>query len=67
LSQGTNSVDEYLKEMELIVIRADVKEDMKDIMARFMNGLNCDIAHIVELHIYMELKEIVHMVMKVEK
>jgi hypothetical protein len=53
--------------MELIVIQADVKEDMEDIMARFMNGLNCDIAHIVELHIYMELKEIVHMVMKVEK
>jgi hypothetical protein len=36
-------------------------------MARFMNALNHDITHIVELHHYMELKEMVHMAVKVEK
>ena len=32
-----------------------------------MNGFNHDIAHIVELHHYMELKEMVHVAIKVKK
>ena len=32
-----------------------------------MNGFNLDIAHIVELHHYMELKEMVHVAIKVKK
>jgi hypothetical protein len=36
-------------------------------MARFMNSLNHDITHIEELHHYIELKEKVHIVIKVEK
>jgi hypothetical protein len=35
-------------------------------MARFINYLNHDIAHIVELHHYMELEEMVHMAVKEE-
>jgi hypothetical protein len=47
--------------MEFVVIQDDVEEDMEDIMTRFMNGLNHDITHIVQLHIYVKLKEMVHM------
>jgi len=36
-------------------------------MDRFMNGLNYYISHIVELHYYVELEEMVHTVVKVEK
>ena len=36
-------------------------------MARFLNGLNRDIANIVELQHYVELKDMVHMAMKVER
>ena len=36
-------------------------------MARFMNGLNCDRAHIVELYYYIKLKKMVYMAVKVEK
>jgi len=61
LSQGIKSVDEYFKVMEFVVIQDDVEEDMEDIMTRFMNGLNHDITHIVQLHIYVKLKEMVHM------
>jgi hypothetical protein len=67
LSQGIESVDDYFKEMKLVVIRANIEEDMEATMARFMNCLDHDIAHIVELHHYMELKEIMHMAVKVEK
>jgi hypothetical protein len=36
-------------------------------MARFMNDFNHNIAHIVGLHHYVELREIVYMVVKMEK
>jgi hypothetical protein len=67
LSQGTKNVDEYFKKMKLAMIRADVKEDREAIMARFINGLNYNIAYIVELHHYVELEEMVHLAMKMEK
>jgi len=40
-------VDECFKEMKLTMIRANVEEGRKSIMARFMNDLNHDITHIV--------------------
>ena len=67
LSQGTKNVDEHFKEMKIAMIRANVKEDKEAIMARFMNGLNHDITYIVELHHYVELEEMVHLAMKMEK
>ena len=35
-------------------------------MARFLNGLNQDIANVVELQHYVELEDMVHMEIKVE-
>jgi hypothetical protein len=67
LSQGTKSVNKYFNEMELVIIRSNIKEDREDIMARFMNGLNHDISNIMELYHYVKLEEMVHMAMKVEK
>jgi len=67
LSQDTKNVDEYFKKMKLVMIRANIEEDKEATMARFMNALNHDIAYIVELHHYVELKEMMHMVVKVEK
>uniref|UniRef100_A0A2N9HUP0 Integrase catalytic domain-containing protein n=1 Tax=Fagus sylvatica TaxID=28930 RepID=A0A2N9HUP0_FAGSY len=42
------SVDDYYKEMEIALIRANVEEDREATMARFLNGLNRDIANVVE-------------------
>jgi hypothetical protein len=39
LSQGTKSDDEYSKEMKLVMIQANIKEDREDTMVKFMNGL----------------------------
>ena len=49
LNQGYKIVDEYHKEMEIAMIRANVVEDREATMARFLNGLNRDIANVVEL------------------
>jgi hypothetical protein len=40
LKQGTKTVEEYFQEMEIAMIRANVKEDDEQTMARFLNGLN---------------------------
>jgi hypothetical protein len=49
------------------MIQVNIEEDREAIMARFMNDLNHDITHIVELYHYVELKEMMHMTMNVKK
>ncbi|PKI67150.1 hypothetical protein CRG98_012478 [Punica granatum] len=44
--------------MEIAMIRANVEEDREATMARFISGLNREIANIVELHHYVELEEL---------
>jgi len=65
LNQGSKSVDEYFKEMEIVMIRANVIEDREATMARFLNRLNRDIANIVELQHCVELEDMIHMATKV--
>ncbi|KAG2411305.1 hypothetical protein I3760_Q012900 [Carya illinoinensis] len=67
LTQGSRSVEDYHKEMEVAMIRANVEEDREATMARFLSGLNRDIANVVELQHYVEIEDMVHMAMKVER
>lgn len=67
LTQGSKSVDEYYKEMEVAMIRPNVEEDREATMARFLHGLNREIADIVELQHYVELTDMVHQAIKVEE
>ena len=67
LYQGNRSVDEYYKEMEMAMIRANVEEDREATMARFLNGLNREIANTIEIHHYVELEYLVHIAIKVER
>ena len=66
LTQGYRSVDDYYKEMEIAMIWANVEEDREATMARFLNGLNWDIANVEELQHYVELEDMMHMAIKVE-
>ena len=67
LIQGSKSVDEYYKEMEVAMIRANVEEDREATMARFLHSLNREIADIVEMQQYVELTDMVHQAIKVEE
>jgi hypothetical protein len=60
-------VDEYYKETEVAMIRANVEEDHEATMARFLHGLNRKIADIVEMQHYVELTDMVHQAIKVEE
>lgn len=48
LKQGSFSVEEYYKEMEKVMIRANVYEDEEQTIARFMARLHHNIQRIVE-------------------
>ncbi|KAK4856333.1 hypothetical protein QYF36_016406 [Acer negundo] len=67
LTQGSKCVEDYYKEMEIAMIRADIEKDREVTMARFLNGLNRDIANVVELQHYVQLNDMVHMTIKVEQ
>uniref|UniRef100_A0A2N9ERR9 Reverse transcriptase n=1 Tax=Fagus sylvatica TaxID=28930 RepID=A0A2N9ERR9_FAGSY len=72
---GKNDPEAYLeweKKVELIfevpqLFRGEKEEDREATMARFLNGLNRDIANVVELQHYVELEDMVHMAIKVER
>src|SRR3954462_14963269 len=67
LKQGTKSVEEYYKEMEIAMIRANFKEDDEQTMARFLNGLNHPIKKIADFQPYSNLIELVHQATKAER
>uniref|UniRef100_A0A2N9I282 CCHC-type domain-containing protein n=1 Tax=Fagus sylvatica TaxID=28930 RepID=A0A2N9I282_FAGSY len=54
---GSRSVEDYHKEMEVAMIRANVEEDREATMARFLSGLNRDIANVIELQHYVEIED----------
>ncbi|CAM8902532.1 unnamed protein product [Rhodiola kirilowii] len=67
LRQGKQSVEEYHKEMEKAIIRADIQEDEEQSMARFLYGLNSSVKRIVELQPYRNVIELVHLASKAER
>ena len=66
-NQGSKSMEDYHKEMKIVMIKANIEEGRKATMMRFLNGMNKDIANIVELQHYVEFEDIVHLAIKVER
>ena len=60
-------MEEYHKELEVVMIRANVIEDEEVTMSRFFSGLNKYIANVVELQPYMDLEDLINLSIKVEK
>jgi polyribonucleotide nucleotidyltransferase len=67
LRQGSFSVEEYYKEMEKAMIRANVYEDEEQTIARFIAGLHRNIQRIVEFQPYQSLIDLVHQATKAER
>ena len=62
LTQEEHSVENYFKDMEVFMLRADINEDREATMVRFLNGLRLEIAELVELQQYVELNDLVEKV-----
>jgi len=54
------SVEEYYKEMEMALVRANIEKEIEDKMAHFLSGLNPDIRNVFELQKYVELDDFLH-------
>jgi hypothetical protein len=67
LKQGSKSVDKYFEEMELLLIRSDIREDEESRMVRFLHGLNDDISSSVETFPYQTLQDLVDQAMRTER
>ncbi|KAH0688954.1 hypothetical protein KY289_016312 [Solanum tuberosum] len=65
--QGSMSMDEYFKSMDMAMIQANCMEEEDATIARFLNGLNTEIANVVEIQQYVTLDELVDLSVKVEK
>jgi hypothetical protein len=52
LKQGKKLVDEYFMEMELLLVRTGIREDLESTMARFLGGVNEEISGFVEMFPY---------------
>jgi len=53
--------------IDIVIIRANILNDIKATITRFLNVLNREIINVVELQHYVELKNIVHMVTKIKR
>jgi hypothetical protein len=67
LRQGKRSVDEYFKEMELLLVQTGTRESMESKMARFLGGLNEEIVGFVEMFPYHTLQDLVDQAMRTER
>ena len=67
LTQGSRTVEEYYKEMEVLLIRIRTRESDEAKMARFLHGLNDEISDFVEMFPYDTLQDVVHQAIRVEK
>ncbi|RDX96732.1 hypothetical protein CR513_20569, partial [Mucuna pruriens] len=67
LTQGSMSVEDYYKEMEIAMIKANMEEDREATMTRFIGGLKKEITYVVELQHYMEIEDLLHKAIQVER
>ncbi|XP_058002312.1 uncharacterized protein LOC110669705 [Hevea brasiliensis] len=59
--------EEYYKAMQIAMIRAEVEEDEEATMVQFLNGLNPDIAYMVDLQNYRTIEQMMQVAIKTEK
>ena len=68
LTQGSKSVEEYYKELEMLMMQAHIEEDEEVTnMGRFLSGLSNDIRDIVELQDFVEIEDLLHKAVQVEQ
>ncbi|XP_071933924.1 uncharacterized protein [Coffea arabica] len=61
------TVEDYFKEMKMAMVRVDVHEDLKAIMAQFLRGLRAEIVNVVELQHYFDMGELLDKTIEVER
>lgn len=67
LTQGNRSVEDYFKDMEMVLMRVNIVEDSTTTMARFIDGLNKEIMDVLELHHFVDMEDLAKQAIKAKK
>ena len=67
LRQGGMCVEDYVKEFEMLMMMCDLQEPQEQTIARFLGGLNKDIADKVELLPFVFVEDVIKLAVKVER
>uniref|UniRef100_A0A6I9QL81 Uncharacterized protein LOC105037582 n=1 Tax=Elaeis guineensis var. tenera TaxID=51953 RepID=A0A6I9QL81_ELAGV len=67
LRQEGMCVEDYVKEFEMLMMRCDLRESQEQTIARFLGGLNKEIADTVELQSYVFLDDVIKLAVTVER
>jgi len=67
LRQGSMSVEEYRQQMEVLLLRARLREEERKSIARFLSGLNMEVREKVELLPYSDVDDLVQLCIRVEQ
>nr|XP_027100914.1 uncharacterized protein LOC113720153 [Coffea arabica] len=67
LTQGNMSVEDYHKEIEMTMMRANIQEDNEATMARFLRGLNPNLQDALELQHYLDMHDLLELAIKAER
>ena len=67
LGQRSMSVEEYRQQMELLFLRARLREEERTSIARFLSGLHMEMRDKVEFLPYRDLDELVQLCIRVEQ
>ena len=67
LRQKSLSVEEYTREFEKLMMKCDIQEKEEQTIARYLGGLNTDIAHPVQLQQYWTLDDVIRLAIRIEK
>ena len=67
LRQRSMSVEEYRQQMELLLLRAELREDETIGITRFLSRLNMEVRDKVELLPYRDLDELVQLCIRLEQ
>ena len=67
LRQGSMSIKEYRQQMELLLLRARLREEERTSISRFLSWLNMEVRDKVELLPYRDLNELVQLCIRLEK
>ena len=61
------SVEDYYKEMEMTIMKANLREDGEATMTRFLHGLRLEIVEVVEFQHYLDMNEMLEKTVIVER
>ncbi|XP_051127619.1 uncharacterized protein LOC127249069 [Andrographis paniculata] len=67
MKQGNRTVDEFYKDLEVTLMRADVRESQQATVARILTGLNRDITDKVGLYRFDDIDELVERAITIKK